>query len=201
MDSQKNILMKINAIMAEINYIQKDKSNSFHGYKYASEAAIKEACHASFVKHKVVFSFSVNKVTDLWSTTGGEHVVLVECAWTLSDVESGESLSGVAVGTGSDKGDKAVYKAITGALKYALTANLLIPTGEDPENESEKKAEAPTMKITPSYGTAKPITPSAPAGVVGTVTRAMPSAVPVGAVKKNPLPKYTTPKPGDEPPF
>ena len=39
-------------------------------------------------------------------------------------------------GTGTDKGDKAVYKAQTGALKYGLRHAFLIPDESDPEADS-----------------------------------------------------------------
>ena len=35
-----------------------------------------------------------------------------------------------------DKGDKALYKAKTGALKYFLADNFMVATGDDPETES-----------------------------------------------------------------
>jgi hypothetical protein len=36
-------------------------------------------------------------------------------------------------GQGLDSGDKAPYKAMTGALKYALLQSFLLATGDDPE--------------------------------------------------------------------
>ena len=38
-------------------------------------------------------------------------------------------------GEGADAGDKAPYKAMTGALKYALLQSFLLSTGDDPEDE------------------------------------------------------------------
>ena len=38
-------------------------------------------------------------------------------------------------GEGADVGDKAPYKAMTGALKYALLQSFLLSTGDDPEDE------------------------------------------------------------------
>ena len=38
-------------------------------------------------------------------------------------------------GEGADPGDKAPYKALTGALKYALLQSFLLATGDDPEDE------------------------------------------------------------------
>jgi hypothetical protein len=52
------------------------------------------------------------------------------------------------VGEGQDAGDKAVYKAMTGALKYCLLKTFLIPTGDDPERD-ETPAKPPAPKSAP----------------------------------------------------
>ena len=51
-------------------------------------------------------------------------------------------------GTGTDKGDKAVYKAMTGALKYGLRHAFLIPDESDPEGDaSVDKLTANAKKV------------------------------------------------------
>lgn len=60
-------------------------------------------------------------------------VTAVALTYTFYDAESGESLAFEWRGTGEDSGDKGLYKAITGALKYFLLNAFLIPTGDDPE--------------------------------------------------------------------
>jgi hypothetical protein len=59
----------------------------------------------------------------------------VVMAYTFSDVDSGEEIVAKVAGQGLDPGDKAPYKAMTGALKYALLQSFLLATGEDPEDE------------------------------------------------------------------
>ena len=49
--------------------------------------------------------------------------------------KSGEELTVRVAGEGADAGDKAPYKAMTGALKYALLQSFLLATGDDPEDE------------------------------------------------------------------
>jgi hypothetical protein len=56
-------------------------------------------------------------------------------AYTFSDVDSGEEIIAKVAGQGLDAGDKAPYKAMTGALKYALLQSFLLATGDDPEDE------------------------------------------------------------------
>ena len=50
-------------------------------------------------------------------------LVTVKIQVTFVDADSGERFSSNFYGDGSDHDDKGVYKAITGALKYALMKN------------------------------------------------------------------------------
>ena len=66
------------------------------------------------------------------------------------DARSGEELSVRVAGEGADAGDKAPYKAMTGALKYALLQSFLLSTGDDPEDErANSRAAASERVITP----------------------------------------------------
>lgn len=144
----KNILKKLHAIMSEVERIEKDKTNEFHRYKYASEQAIKEAIHPLLVKHKVLFTTNVtNARREVYVTAKGARGAItdIDLAYTFHDVESGEALTGTFQGTGDDGADKGTYKAITGAIKYILTSTFLIPTGDDPEVETSND------KVTPQY--------------------------------------------------
>jgi hypothetical protein len=133
---------KLHAIMSECGYIQKDKKNAFHGYTYASEAAIKEKLHESLVRHGVLFAPTKAKVLDRiggLGKDGKEAVTTVSVGFEFIDVETGEKHPIEFDGLGSDQLDKGVYKAITGAIKYILTSMFLIPTGDDPEGEDGRK--------------------------------------------------------------
>ena len=74
----------------------------------------------------------------------------------LTDVDTGYWEETVITGEGIDKGDKAGYKAYTGAVKYYLANTFLVATGDDPEKDSpnekmntktEKKATAKQISI------------------------------------------------------
>jgi len=137
----KNILAKLYAIMSEVGYIQKDKKNTFHGYSYLSEKAIKETLHPLLVKHRVLFlpttSDFENKEVETATKSGTRRSILTtgNLGFRFVDVDSGEFYEGSMAAKGMDEGDKGTYKAITGALKYILTTSFLIPTGDDPEDD------------------------------------------------------------------
>lgn len=156
------LLIKMHAIMSELSNISKDKTNAFHKYSYASEEAIKRAVHPLLVTHGVLFSMNIGTIN-----VEGEKV-LVSTEYSFTDVETGFSKAGTFVGSGQDSGDKAVYKAITGAIKYIMTTTFLIPTGDDVEGDSATDKSAAVK----SYAQPAPSSPGGAASRAG----AMPSA-------------------------
>lgn len=132
--------------MREVGYVQKDGKNDFHGYKYASEANAIAALRPSLVKHGLVMIPSVKNVQH--DEHGNTHV---DVLYTIFD-EHGNYLEFMASGSGNDRaksgavGDKGIYKALTGANKYALLKTFLLETGDDPEKE-ELHDENPVEKV------------------------------------------------------
>jgi hypothetical protein len=136
-ESEKNVYQRMHAVMAEIERVDKDKVNSFHKYAYASEQAIKEAVHPLLVKHGIVFTLSVNKQEVLGDRTCASF------SYRFINIDNPEDgVGGTFCAQGEDKGDKGIYKAITGAVKYIMTSSFLIPTGDDPEKDSPASQEA-----------------------------------------------------------
>lgn len=139
------LVEKLYNIMSDLDYIQKDKRNSFHGYTYASEAAIKNAVHGALAKYRVMFFPTGSEILSIEKGFGAkqdENLTTVRLSYEFINVDNpSEKLAGAFQGTGSDKGDKGAYKAITGALKYALTSTFLIETGDDPEKDEKPEPE------------------------------------------------------------
>lgn len=131
------LYQKLHAILKDVQYIQKDKSNEFHRYRYASEAAIKRALHKAFIDHRVLCQFELLDVRerDAAPTKAGkpQWITRVTIGYRFIDIDGGDTLGGTFFGVGIDSEDKGLYKAITGGLKYMLTSMFLIETGDDPE--------------------------------------------------------------------
>lgn len=146
MTAVPGIYKKLHLIMSEANYIQKDKKNPHFGYSYASEAAIKETLHELFVKHGVMPSFSTlnQQITEMYRNEKGkaQYRTTLTLAFRFFDIDDGSSVEGTMEGAGVDGEDKGTYKAITGALKYCLTSQFIIPTGDDPESDNGEKPKA-----------------------------------------------------------
>ena len=57
-----------------------------------------------------------------------ERIARIVMNYRFVDTRSGEELTVRVAGEGADAGDKAPYKAMTGALKYALLQSFLLAT-------------------------------------------------------------------------
>ena len=68
----------------------------------------------------------------------------------LTDIDTGFYETTVITGEGIDKGDKAGYKAYTGALKYYFANTFMVATGDDPETESPSARMNRKVKTRPS---------------------------------------------------
>jgi len=136
------IAVKILAVMREVGYVQKDGKNDFQNYNYATEGNAIRALRPALVKHGLFLIPSVETVQQ--DEFGNTHVTLL---YRIFD-EEGNHISFRAAGSGNDRnskgvGDKGIYKALTGASKYALLKTFLMETGDDPEvpSEQDKKDE------------------------------------------------------------
>jgi len=148
MSEKKTIGDKIISIMSEIGWIKKEGRNDFHKYNYAKEADVVDRLRTLFIKNRIYPSRlsvirSASRVEKIGETEYASEQV--HFTMSLTDADSGETMTIEAPGTGFDKSDKAVYKAITGAQKYALLKAFLIPTGDDPE-ASNPEVQAPQKK-------------------------------------------------------
>lgn len=154
-----NLIQALLAVMQEVGYVQKDGKNTFHNYKYASEAGILAAVRGAMVKNGLVL---IGPTIDGEERRDEHGNVFVTVTWQLAH-SSGEvwptPLS--VVGAGNDKsnktgtvGDKGVYKAYTGAEKYLLMKLLMLATGDDPETEANADyvPDNGTPKSAPSAG-------------------------------------------------
>lgn len=117
--------------MSQIGNLPKDGYNSFHKYNYVMESTVLEHMRDICIKEGVLILPSVMAVQHV-----GE-ITTVEVKYDIIDTESGEHLTLQSYGQGQDKGDKGIYKAITGAYKYFALKTFMIPTGDDPERDSD----------------------------------------------------------------
>lgn len=135
-EEKKSLYTKLAEITGEVGYIPKNGWNDFHKYKYATEADVQDAVRNKMSERKLfMFPNITDRSTRETTTNKGktEYITWVQIEYTITDAESGESLTFTMEGEGQDAGDKGIYKAITGTQKYAIMKLFMIPTGDDPE--------------------------------------------------------------------
>jgi len=137
MENNKNIAAKLVKVMQACGgYIQKDAENKKQNYKYVSAAAVMEKVNPALVENNMVSIPVYSVVSEREKSTSGGglwQLVTVQLELKIIDVDSGESVAAISLGTGYDPGDKAVAKAQTMALKYAWLTALNMGTGDEPE--------------------------------------------------------------------
>lgn len=152
--ARSSLLKKMAGIQKDVQYMQKEGRNASQGYRFLSERQITEKFKELFEQHGVVFHYE-SKITDVRPTPSGKQLLTaVDVLYRFIDVDTGESIEGQAAGQGTDANDKGVYKAITGAIKYIFMKTFLIPTGDDPEDDSrEPEGKKAATKASKEYGT------------------------------------------------
>lgn len=163
---------KISAVMKDCNYVEKNGTNTFHGYQYATSADVLAKVNTALVKHGIA-SIAKPELIDIVNvtTTKGniEKLATIQMTIKLIDVESGETYELVGIGSGQDAGDKAIMKAETAAIKYAYMLSFAISTGDDPEADKntdeymagKQAAKAAKPAVQPKQESAKPAVPHA----------------------------------------
>jgi len=150
---------KLLATAQAINGIAKDGRNEHQHYDYVQEVDVKRAVRAHLYGQGVLVIPSV--IPGSLQTTpaiGGKGMVTsIEINYLFLDVESGDRVEVVWAGAGTDiGGDKGIYKAFAGALKYMFLTLFLIPAGDDPEGE------ATTVSAAAHVDDARPAAPLIP---------------------------------------
>jgi hypothetical protein len=153
MFAQLSLRQKLAVVRRRISYVQKRGHNERKNYSYVTAADIAGAVGDILAELGVVVVPRLESISHEPARTGRsevEHVARVVMAYTFMDVDTTEEITVKVAGEGLDAGDKAPYKAMTGALKYALLQSFLLATGDDPEDEraDSRAALGPERVIT-----------------------------------------------------
>ena len=143
MFAQLSLRQKLAVVRRRLAYVQKRGYNERKNYNYVTAADIAGAVGDILAELGVVVVPRLESISHEPSRTSrseGEHVARVVMTYTFMDVDTAEEITVKVAGEGLDAGDKAPYKAMTGALKYALLQSFLLATGDDPEDERTNPA-------------------------------------------------------------
>jgi hypothetical protein len=133
-----NLRQKLAEVRRRIGYVQKRGHNELFNYSYVTAADIAGAVGDILAELGVVVVPRLESIAHEPAPSGridGERLTRVVMNYSFVDVDTAEEITVKVAGEGLDAGDKAPYKAMTGALKYALLQSFLLATGDDPEDE------------------------------------------------------------------
>jgi hypothetical protein len=130
-----NLREKFAEVRRRLGYVQKRGHNERHNYSYVTAADLAGSVGDILAELGVVVIPQLQSISTETPRSSSDRIARVVMNYRFVDARSGEELSVRIAGEGADPGDKAPYKAMTGALKYALLQSFLLSTGDDPEDE------------------------------------------------------------------
>lgn len=141
----KHLIFKLADAVRAIGNVEKSGRNEFQKYNYVKAADVAWIVRKALSERNIYLVCDVLDVRnyEIPAREGHMQAVDVKMQFSFFDGEAPETLPVVlhSCGTGTDKGDKAIFKAQTGALKYGLRHAFLIPDESDPEGDESVDKE------------------------------------------------------------
>lgn len=150
--TKPNIAQRINAAMADVDYIQKEKKSGMN-YSIVSHDAVTAKVRPILHKHGIVYYPREMHVEQSGNRTQAVFQVRFENIDDRSDF-----IDVATFGYGVDPQDKGPGKAMSYGVKYALLKVLGLETGDDPDEVQDARAnhqpanDAPKKKAEPLAG-------------------------------------------------
>lgn len=138
----KNIYQRINAVMQEVDYIQKSEKKVAGQYRFVSHDQVTAALHIPMTKHGIVVKSDMVEMKQ----DGNRTEVKLKVTFVNIDDPS-DYFDVFYYGYGIDTSDKGIGKAVSYAFKYALLKTCLLETGDDPDQDQETKYEPPKPQV------------------------------------------------------
>jgi len=165
------LVAKLARIAGEMDYVQKTGFNDHQKYKFAKEGDFKAKAKPLLAREEIHMGCTVDLQgvpIHIGDSKTGTPQWLTTVELTATFRYRSAEISCSAIGQGVDPGDKGVYKAMTGALKYIFATSFQVETGDDPENANEvdagmasKAPQAPAQAPQQPQATPRPAAPPA----------------------------------------
>jgi hypothetical protein len=144
----------------EVQEVRKGGHNTYDKYNYATLENFADGCReACRTNELAIVTGATPREGEVRQNQKGNNEYLARLTLTMRLVHSsGQWIEIDMPGEGQDRGDKGIYKANTGARKYALACLLGLVTSDDPESgeQPDQSSEpARAQRSTPKNGTAK----------------------------------------------
>lgn len=146
---------KILLVQSELStFVEKEGTNNFSHYDYVMLGTILSKIKPVLTKHQLTLTASVTEgnCEVVFQTNTFYSIGSCKVETTLTDVETGEALTNSSFGFATDKnGDKALFKAITGARKYGISTLL----GLQWDSQDEPEIDTPDLNDVPKKAVSK----------------------------------------------
>ena len=141
-----NIYQKINAVMKEVQYLNKDKTVSTGrdggSYKALSDEKVTGSIRESMTRNGLVMfpvAQTIERTDEPVSNGRMNRLTTVQVTYRVVNMDDPQDfIEIVSCGTGVDTQDKGIGKAQTYARKYAQLNLFLVPSGNDTDNISSE---------------------------------------------------------------
>src|SRR5919204_5945698 len=136
--SAGGIAAKLLAAARAVGNVEKSGRNARHGYDYVTIDDVVRAARTALLAQGLLVHSEITAIDEreIRSQNSSGLLIRLETRWRVLDAETGETSVHPWTSYGSDyPGDKALYKALSGARKYFLIDLLQIAVGDDPEAE------------------------------------------------------------------
>lgn len=133
---ERNIAQRLNAVMAEVEYVQKHPKKDGMQYSYVSHDSVTKLVRPILQQHGVVYYPRNLQV----SQNGNRTEAVFEVRFENID-DRADFIDVATFGYGVDGQDKGPGKAMSYGVKYALLKALGLETGDDPEATQDSSAD------------------------------------------------------------
>lgn len=141
-EAQALLYSKMSKVLAAVERVPKNGVNTHFGYRFVREGDLTEAIRTHMAQHNLCLFVGASEVLDTRETEGkAGPVTTIRMSATFACGDGGASFTTSWMGAGQDAGDKGLYKALTGGLKYLLMKTFMVATGDDPELEQQGPAQ------------------------------------------------------------
>jgi ERF superfamily len=155
-ENKSKLFEKLAAVMGELSRVEKEGTNTFHNYRFATDSAVADAVRPLLSKHGIALWVTMVDQTReavIIPTKSGERSSVrytVTLEFTFGCAETGATITSRWVGEALDTEDKGFNKCVTAAEKYFFLKTFALSTGDDPDGDSPTPAPAPKRQQSPA---------------------------------------------------
>lgn len=120
-------------VLGSVGAVGKDRRNEHHDYSYRSAEAIKAAVQPAMAAHGVSLTFVIEELE--LTMLGKQRLAKVRVRYSFFGPR-GDHIDVLTYGEGADMQDKAIQKATTAALKYALQ-DVFVIAAPGPDSDAD----------------------------------------------------------------